>query len=161
VSDVRYFDLANVDDVAAAQNRPGFRNPALVNVDSQENVKMGESGFVIFENPDVVEGLPVFTLEVGSKFCKHFVDIAGRIFPAQLRPVQRQGQEDRKAMLLRQFPNRLSVTPRFPRTADHTIPALAANGKEFVFAGLVGLYAMNRKLPAIVIHALGSVAINL
>ena len=73
--DAMNIDVPDIDDVAAAEGAPAFRNPVLGNESVYKNVKMGDSAFLKFENGNVLDGTAELAAQIETKLVEHAAQI--------------------------------------------------------------------------------------
>jgi hypothetical protein len=68
-----YIDKLDIDHVAATDSDPGFPYPFDVNVPVDQNVKVGVSVLLKFQDTNVLRGGTVMTLQVNAQLRKYSI----------------------------------------------------------------------------------------
>jgi len=67
--------ILDVDNAAAAQSAPGFGDPPLLNEPIQQNMEMGDTALVKFQDGDVLDGTAVPSEQVNAELTEDISQI--------------------------------------------------------------------------------------
>ena len=140
--------VANVDFIPAPNCHPGSLNPVLGNISINQNMEMGVSTLLEFENPDVLRGNPILAFPINPQHRKNSVQINDGV-TLNLFRIKSEREKSPQLERFRCCTNGVLISLRFSRAAVGAVPAFAidSNYTSVAIGSGSDYYPLAAKLP--------------